>query len=279
MQRLRIVTFNIAHGRGLMPIQGMTSARKIRLNLRKIGKLLTSLEPDIVAIQEIDECSRWAGNFDHLDYLRDFTHLPHAVFGINNRREGLLNLAYGNAFLSKHPIIESETVVFGRSKVGEKGFLFSEFDIDGQRVPMVNLHLHYASRIHRFRQMDRLLAYLREKERVRPVRWSVSPIVCGDFNNPGSHQGDATSSLLSHLYDLDDYVLHPKEGRTFPSPLPSRLLDFVFLPPGCTDVQSKVIRSLLSDHRPVMVEFSLPEERERVSSHEKGSDAKRIRRS
>ena len=261
MQRLRLVTFNIAHGRGLMPIQGLTSGRKIRANLRKIARLITELKPDIVALQEIDELSRWAGNFDHLDYLKDFTEFPHIVFGINNRREGLINLAYGNAFLSRHPIVDSETVVFGRSRVGEKGFLFSEFDVQGWRVPIVNLHLHYASRLQRFRQMDRLLAYLREKQRLRPDRWDVSPIVCGDFNNPGSHRGDATSSLLSHLYDFDDYRLYPREGRTFPSPLPSRLLDFVFLPPGCDDVRSEVIKSVLSDHRPVLVEFKLPERR------------------
>jgi len=258
MQRLRLVTFNIAHGRGLMPIQGMTSARRIRMNLRRIAALLTRLNPDIVALQEIDECSRWAGNFDHLDYLRSFVDLPHSVYGINNRREGLINLSYGNAFLSKHPITASETVVFGRSKVGEKGFLFAEFDVRGLRVPIVNLHLHYASRKHRFRQLDRLLAYLREQDRVRSPRPGVSPIVCGDFNNPGSHRGDATSSLLSHLFDFDDYVLYPQSGRTFPSPFPSRLLDFVFLPPGCVAVESEVVKSLLSDHRPVMVEFSVP---------------------
>ena len=66
MQRIRLVTFNIAHGRGLMPLQGMTSARRIRMNLRRIARLLERLRPDIVALQEIDECSRWAGNFDHL---------------------------------------------------------------------------------------------------------------------------------------------------------------------------------------------------------------------
>lgn len=240
-----------------MPIQGMSSARKIRSNLRRIAKLLEELKPDVVALQEIDECSRWAGNFDHLDYLRSFIDLPYSVFGINNRREGLLNLSYGNAFLARHPIIESETIVFGNSRVGEKGFLYAEFDFHGKRIPVVNLHLHYASRHHRFRQLDRLLAYLREKDRLRPVHWAVPPIICGDFNNPGTHRGDATSSLLSHLYDFDDYTLHPQDGRTFPSPLPSRLLDFVFLPPGCVDATSEVVRSLLSDHRPVQVEFGI----------------------
>ena len=43
-------------------------------------------------------------------------------------RKGLLNLCYGNAFLSRHPIVATETIVFGQRSVGEKGFLFAEFD-------------------------------------------------------------------------------------------------------------------------------------------------------
>ena len=55
MPRLRLVTFNIAHGRGLNPIQGITTQRKLRINLRKIAALLERLAPDVVALQEIDE--------------------------------------------------------------------------------------------------------------------------------------------------------------------------------------------------------------------------------
>ena len=40
MPRLRLVTFNIAHGRGLTPIQGQTSNRNLRSNLRRIAALL-----------------------------------------------------------------------------------------------------------------------------------------------------------------------------------------------------------------------------------------------
>jgi len=80
--------------------------------------------------------------------------------------------------------------------------------------------------------------------------------VCGDLNN--THKSsDATATLLSHLHDYGDYALHPREGRTFPSPLPSRLLDFVFLPPGVTRAESHVVRTFLSDHRPVVVDFEL----------------------
>jgi endonuclease/exonuclease/phosphatase family metal-dependent hydrolase len=119
------------------------------------------------------------------------------------------------------------------------------------------MHLHYRSRQHRFAQVDRFLAYLRDKQRDRRHHWALSPIVCGDLNNT-HHASDATATLLSHLHDYGDYSLHPTEGRTFPSPLPGRLLDFVFLPSDARQPASHIVRSFLSDHRPVVVDFDVP---------------------
>src|SRR6202142_3463787 len=186
LQRLRLVTFNIAHGRGLTPIQGITSARKLRLNLRRIAGLLGELRADLVALQEVDECSVWSGSFDHLDYLRAHAGFPHAAFGINNRRSGLVNLSYGNAILSRFPIVETETIVFGKRRLGEKGFLFAEIDIGGRVVPIVNLHLHFSSRKKSLLQLELLITWLRTKQRERGAAWAVMPIVCGDFNTPGT---------------------------------------------------------------------------------------------
>jgi len=256
MHRLRLVTFNIAHGRGLTPIQGLTSPRKLRANLLKIAALMKRLDPDVVAMQEIDECSRWSGNFDHLDYLRLHAGFPYAAFGINNRRAGLLNLCYGNALLSRHPLVGTETVVFGQRRIGEKGFLYAEARVGFHTVPFVNLHLHFRSRVRRMVQLDRLVGWLREKQRARPESWIMPPIICGDFNNP-STRDDATAALLSHLSDYCEYTMYPQTGATFPSPMPRRTLDFIFLPEGCRNVKCEVIRSFLSDHRPVMVEFSI----------------------
>ena len=195
MPRLRLVTFNIAHGRGLTPIQGLTSQRKLRVNLRKIASLLDRLAPDVVALQEIDERSRWSGNFDHLDYLRVHTRFPHSVFGINNRRAGLLNLCYGNAVLSRHSVRAAETVVFGQRNLGEKGFLYVEFDVAGRCLPLVNLHLHFGSRAQRLRQLERLLGWLREKHRLHRDRWAVPPIICGGSGGPPAACGVSGKSL------------------------------------------------------------------------------------
>ena len=256
MQRLRIVTYNIAHGRGLQPIQGLTLRRKIRANLLKIARLLKSLEPDIVAVQEIDENSLWAGSFDHLEFLREFTGLPYAVFGVNNRRGGFLKLNYGNAILSKHPITEAENIKFGRSNFGEKGFLFAEIDMKGSRVPVVNMHLNYRSRAARIKQVEHVMEYLTKKHPQRISHWRIPPIVCGDMNNP-SHTSDATASLMKYFSQHGHYTLHPRNAPTFPSPMPRRTLDFVFLPPACVEVYCLVVKSYLSDHLPVMVEFKI----------------------
>jgi endonuclease/exonuclease/phosphatase family metal-dependent hydrolase len=244
--RLRIVTFNMAHGRGLTPIQGITSSRKLRHNLRRIAALLGRLRADVVALQEVDERSVWSGNFDHLDYIKAHAGYPYAAFGINNRRTGLMNLCYGNAILSRFPIAATETVVFGKRKVGEKGFLFTEIDVGGRIIPLVNLLL----------QLDQLVAWLRVKQHDRGEGWAVPPVVCGDFNNPDTRD-DATSSLLGLLHEYGDYTLHPRLSPTFPSPLPRRALDFIFVPPRCRHVHCEVVRSILSDHRPVLVEFSV----------------------
>lgn len=258
MRRFRLVTLNIAHGRGLNPIQGATSADKLRRNLRRIAALLRRIRPDVVALQEIDQRSAWAGNFDQLDYLVQETGMPYSLFGVHNRREGRINLAYGNAILSRHPLISGETVSFGERQVGEKGFVYAELELPGGKgnLPFVNLHLHYRSRAKRFGQLNQLLSFLQEKKAAHGGSWPTLPLVCGDFNTP-EKTADVTGVLLQHLRELGDYSLHPRSGRTFPSVLPVRLLDFVYLPPRARNPRSRVLRSLISDHRPVMVDFQL----------------------
>ena len=258
MQTFRIVTFNIAHARGLSPIQGLSTGRNARAHLRKIARLLERLDADLVALQEIDENSRWNGSFNHLEFLRGETDYPHAVFGINNRRTGRFNLSYGNAILSRHPVVTSETITFGQARIGEKGFLFVEASVGGRLLPVVNLHLHHSSRARRFLQIDRVMAYLNEKRRQRQHAWHLPPILCGDLNN-ASHRPDATASLLRYFSRHGHYTLHPAAGVcTYPSAWPRRSLDFVFLPPACRNPREEVVRSFLSDHRPVLVEFALP---------------------
>lgn len=258
MARMRLLTFNIAHARGAMPVhQGLRSAAKLRSNLGKIAALIRRLEADIVALQEIDENSRWSGSFDHLAYLREHSGLDHGAHGVHNRRGGSYHLAYGNAFLSRWPIRHAETVPFGRGTVGEKGFQFVELTSPAGCLPLVNIHLNHRSRAIRLRQVAHLTRFLEDQHAPRSTGWCIPPLVCGDFNNP-SHRPDATATLLGYFERTNRYTLLPKAGRTFPSAWPAWALDYVFLPEQCQEPRAEVVRSWLSDHRPVLVEFALP---------------------
>jgi endonuclease/exonuclease/phosphatase family metal-dependent hydrolase len=258
MPRLRLLTFNIAHARGALPVhQGLRSQARIRTNLLKIARLIQRLNADIVALQEIDENSRWNGSFDHLAFLSEHTGLAYAVHGVNNRRAGRFHLNYGNAVLSRFPIMHSETVPFGSAKFGEKGFIFAEIEVPKKGcVPLLNVHMHHQSRPQRLKQVIRLMHFLDEQSTHRANRWCTPPLVCGDFNTP-SNRPDATATLLGYFEQSNNYTLLPKSGRTFPSLWPARALDYVFLPQECQQPEAQVVRSLLSDHRPVLVEFSL----------------------
>lgn len=262
MARIRLLTFNIAHARGLTLHQGLRSPARIRAQLAMIARLIERLEADVVAFQEIDEHSRWNGSFDHLDYLRQRTHLAHAVHGVHQRHRGPFPLNYGNALLSRFPVHHHETVPFGVARFGRKGFLFAELETPGGRLPLLNVHLDHRSRAARLRQAAALMGFLDTQRAHRGAHWHAGPVICGDLNNP-SHQPDATATLLGYLEQFDNYALLPKgvkAGRaahTFPSFWPSRALDYIYLPSGCARPEVTVVRSFLSDHRPVLVEFQL----------------------
>jgi len=223
----------------------------------RIAKLLEKLNPDVVALQEIDENSTWAGSFDQLEFLRGVRRFSSRRLGINNRRTGLLKLNYGNAILSKHRSRSGKTSRLAKNVWVKKVFYLPRSMCMGG-VFRSSTCTCTTDRVRTgFARVEQVMTYLNRKQPLRRAHWAVPPIVCGDFNNP-SHTADATASLFRYFSQRGHYSLHPRRGRTFPSPLPQRTLDFIFLPPGCVEVYCLVVRSMLSDHRPVMVECKLP---------------------
>lgn len=68
---LRIMTLNLAHGRGTAGHQATLSREQIAANLQKVADLIRRHRPDVLALQEADDPSVWSGWFDHVQWLRD----------------------------------------------------------------------------------------------------------------------------------------------------------------------------------------------------------------
>lgn len=254
---IRILTLNIAHGRGLSPYQGMHTAKSIERGLQRIVRLLQRESPDIVAMQEVDADSHWNRRIHLLDYIAEEAGYAHSHLGIHNRRGGRLPLAYGNGVLSKFPIKVADTQAFGQAELGEKGFLYTEIDLPTGHLPIVNLHLDFRSRQRRIEQVERLIDYLEARHREKGEEVYFSPIICGDFNSSATKQRDAVKHLIGYLEGHCAYQLLPSGRKTFPSILPMQSLDFIFAPPSYEVQRCEVLRSYVSDHRPVIVDLKV----------------------
>jgi endonuclease/exonuclease/phosphatase family metal-dependent hydrolase len=252
------MTFNIAHGRGLGLYQGFTSARKLRRNISAIAELARQLHVTVAAFQEIDESSHWHHGLRMMDELKEEAGFPSALMGVNNRRGGEKPLAYGNALFTSLPVELWDNQPFGDATLGEKGFMYAELKVGGPYLlPIVNLHLDFRSKKRRIVQVERMLDFLRARP-AREDRVHLPPVVCGDFNSRAAPEDDAVQHLFRHLVEESGYMLFPLESRTFPSYFPRKGIDFVFLPGVFRVRECVVVPTLLSDHRPVLVDFTTP---------------------
>ena len=250
------MTFNIAHGRGLSLYQGFSSFRRIQKNILRISEFLNATDPHIVALQEVDEDSHWNKRINLFEGIRSHTRFPHGIHGIHNRREGRKRLAYGNAVLSRYPVHHWENNPFGNANLGEKGFLYAEIDVGPQVIALVNLHLDYRSKMSRIAQIEKVLDYLHEKHHGEGPTLSIPPIICGDLNSRSENLRDATQHLFRRILAYGEYTLYPQQSRTFPTYFPYKTVDFIFLPAPLRLVSCAVIKIYLSDHFPVVLEFS-----------------------
>lgn len=252
---LNLMTFNIAHGRGLSLYQGFHSTRGIRKNLDRIALVIRNCKPDIVALQEVDRSSHWNKHINLLDYLQSATDYPFAEHGVHNERAGRKALSYGNAFLSRFPILASEVHRFGSKKIGEKGFMRAQFDAHGRSIDIINLHLDFRSRRIRLQQIERVVERLRESS---DRAHEAPPIICGDFNTSSRASRDAIRQFVERVAEHTHYDIVPRNRRTFPSHFPSRGLDFVLLAKPYQAVDTQVIRCFASDHLPVVAKIACP---------------------
>lgn len=258
-QTVRILTLNIAHGRGLSTYQGFVSARGIQRGLKRVAHLLRKVDADIVALQEVDEDSHWNQRIHLLDALKEQAGYAHSYLGVHNRRAGKLPLAYGNGLLTKFPISHAEHTAFGGASLGEKGFMCAELETPHGILPVVNLHLDFRSRLRRIEQIQSLIQFFDDKKYTEEGTPHLSPIICGDFNSRLGKPGDAVRHLFRYLQEQCAYTLLPsgRRSHTFPSLLPVQGLDFIFVPPSYRVCASQVLRTYVSDHRPVLVELEV----------------------
>jgi endonuclease/exonuclease/phosphatase family metal-dependent hydrolase len=244
--RLRIMTFNIAHGRGESFHQLLQNSSTTLANLDSIADLLRNSGAQVVALQEADAPSFWSGNFNHIDHLADNAAYSQSVHGLHVDGMGL---AYGTALIARLDLGNPRAVTFdpGLSPV-PKGFVVSTISWPGHAdvdVDVVSVHLDNASATTRRKQTDELIATLRQRQ--HPV------ILMGDFNS--GWQGNSCVRHISQALGLTAYRPDVAGLETFPAF--GERLDWILVSAGIVFRSYALLPDSLSDHRGVLAELEL----------------------
>lgn len=239
--RLRVVTYNI---HSCLGIDGKRLPERI-------AQVLASLQPDIVALQEVDVNRARSG---HLDQAHQIAHhlemawLFHPAFQVAEEQ-------YGNAVLSHLPLRLVKAGPLPRpGRLEPRGVLWAEIDWRGIRLQVFNTHFGL-SPAERELQLKALLGpdWLGHPACQGPV------ILCGDLNAPP--RSSLYRHLGAHLTDAAAAAHHRRLRGTFPSRFPLVRLDHIFVGPGIQAIRAEVASGALcrraSDHLLMLVELGV----------------------
>ena len=244
---LRVMTLNVAHGRGTSFHQLLEHSAEIVKNLDSICKLMNQAAPGIVAFQEIDGPSFWSGNFNHVEYLASHSMVTRSI---QASHVNAMRLSYGTALISRQEMSNPQAVTFNPLlTLVPTGFVVSTISWPGRDsidIDVVSVHLDFMSGWVRKKQADELIAVLRARNN--------HVIIMGDLNSGWLPQDSAAQYLVEKL-GLKAY--QPENRNLITFPLLGRRLDWVLISAGLEFSSYEVIGTDISDHRGVLAELTL----------------------
>ena len=236
-RKLRVATYNIHHGAG---VDNVLDPRRIAAVLRDV---------DIALLNEVDVNWARSGFADQAYEIAAAAGFAHYAFGpsLAVPQAGRGTAYYGNAILSRYPILRAERHPLPTPPGREpRTALAVEVEIDGTPLTLIATHLGL-NRAERQAQTAALA------ELVRSIKTPL--ILAGDLNaHPDAPEVQRLTALLADTHAL----AFDGPGLTFPSPEPTARIDYILLSQDLVPhlLAHHVPHSQASDHLPVIVEIA-----------------------
>lgn len=235
--RIRVLSYNIRHGRGMDD----------KLDLERTAKVILSVDPDIVSLQEVDRKVKRSQGLDEPAELGRLTKMT----PLFERNIPLQGGEYGNAILSRLPVKSHRNIHLPSHYNGEqRGALIAGLTgPDKDKTPLWFIATHLD-----FRPDDaERLASVKAIEKALANKPDALAILAGDLNaGPNS----PTLKAFGETWTRTDITPAP----TFPANNPRSQIDYVLVRPAkrWKVVESKVLdEPVASDHRPLLVVLEL----------------------
>ena len=235
---LRVLNWNIHHAEGI----------DRKLDLKRIAQVINSVKPDIVALQEVDQKVSRTGKVDQPAKLAELTGLQ-VVFGGNIEFGGG---GYGNAVLSRHPIISSQNHRLPNRDNGEqRGVLQTSIRVPGVPAPVSFFATHLDHR----RADEERFASAQAINRLAMQEPARLAVLAGDLNDV---EGNRTLTELLKTWQ----AANETPIFTIPVEKPTRQIDFILFRPSerWKVAEVRVLdEAVASDHRAVFAVLKLIE--------------------
>jgi endonuclease/exonuclease/phosphatase family metal-dependent hydrolase len=247
---LRVMTLNCAHG-ARAPVPAVLVGRDtITRNVDAIAATIDRVQPDVVALQEVDRGAFWSARVDEVALVASGAHMPHAFFG-PHKDVPWLGLHHGTALLSRVPVDGSQSHAFHTSFLDDKGWVrvgIAPEAFGGRAVDVVSVHLDPFTPWARRSQIATMARAFAHRE--RPL------IVMGDMNAAWGRNARGDVARLAQALGL--HAWRPTEALdTYPSGHPWRRLDWILLSPELQFASYDTVPGRVSDHRGVVADVVL----------------------
>jgi len=232
---VRILTFNILHG----------ATTKGDFDLDKIAEVINNVNPDFVALQEVDFKTNRAKNYDLATELGLRTKMA-PLFGKAMDFDGG---GYGEGVLSKYPIIASRNIPLPHSP-GNEPRTALEVTVElqsGDTISFIGTHLE-----HQQESGDRL--YQAQKINNVFLGNQFPTILAGDLNDTPNSKPIA---LIKRYWED---VFGENHEPTYPSDNPIKKIDYIFYRPSVfwkVNETRVICDSVASDHCAVFAVLQL----------------------
>lgn len=245
---MRFMTYNIQIG---IAIATNPTWNPDKVNLAGVADVIAAQNADVVVLQEVDRNRARSGNVDQARWLGERLGYNHAFApAYTNEEEGHRTGAYGNAILSRFPIIDLQvTHLEHRSaKTGwiePRSCFVATLDTD-PAIQVMGLHLSTIAeeRVYPLKQIAGIV-----KER------SAHPLVMmGDFNaNYTELQATELPSLLENIYASNPVATYPN-GVAAHSAIDHMWVSAQWQVQAAWVVSERLGRS---DHNPIVADLTL----------------------
>jgi endonuclease/exonuclease/phosphatase family metal-dependent hydrolase len=246
---MRFLLYNIRYAAGIgrhchLPVPFSGYFKNTNGNLRKIVDFISSVNPDIIGLIEVDSGSFRSERNNQAEAIAwqlEHDHIYQSKYSISSvaRKLPLLN-KQGNAILTNQEIVSQKFHYF---REGVKRLVI-ELELSEFSIFLVHLSIKFR---HRQYQLQDLHAMIKKVE--KPV------IVAGDFN---VLRGDRELQLFLAATGLRN--ANSNSQPSYPSRSPRRQLDYIFHTSQIRVTGFQIPQIKLSDHTPLVCEFELASE-------------------